>query len=223
MRKNIFTIISLIILIASADAQNADSSDLFRQYTSWSLTAGPNLGGYRYNLQSTDYAPDYIRPALGADAGAAISYHITRNWRLQMTALATIERARIVTDEPTAVITTGGTDIMVQAGYSFDLNNISLQLLAGPYTHFIVFSHSSNHSVANPYSRTNTNNPRTDNPIFALGDLCAGAAMTLAVHIDRKWQMAVDLKWGITDLLNVDSHKLHVRPYKITLRASYSL
>lgn len=222
MRKNLLTIILSFIIIASAAAQKTDSSDLFRQYTSWSITAGPNLNGYRYSLKSTDYAPDRIRPAFGVDAGAAISYHITRDWQLQMTALATIERAHIANNELTAMLTTGGTDISVQAGYRFGNDGISFQLLAGPYTHFTIFSHSSDHSVSNPYSRTNTNNPRTDNPLFALGDLCAGAALTMAVLTKRKWHTAVDLKWGITDLLNADSHKLFVKPYKIALRASYS-
>lgn len=217
MRKNLLIIILLTIAVGFAAAQDADSVSQFRQYTSWSIAVGPNLSGYRYNLTTADNAPDRILPALGADAGVAISYHITPDWQLQLSALATLERAHLFDDDQTAVLATGGVELVLQARYEISIRGIRLQMLAGPYTHFTALSHCSNHIIANPYSRTNANNPRTENVLFALGDLCAGAALTLAVPTGKNWLTALDLKWGITDLLNADTHSLYIKPYKIAI------
>lgn len=201
-------------------AQNDIDDVLRQQYTSWTLIAGPNLGGFRSNLENTDNAPDRITPALGADIGAAISYHIASNWQLRLAVLASLERSRIQKDDQSATLSSIGGDIVLQAGYTIPLDDIRLLVLCGPYTRFIVADNSNNHLIANPFRRDVADNPRTGNPLFALGDLGAGAALTLAVQFRTNWQIGIDTRWGITDLLNADSHSLYVKPYKLALFAA---
>ena len=103
MKKDI-SIILFLILAATAMAQTADDSDSIRQYTNWSIVAGPNICGYRHNLSNTDDAPDRITPSVGADAGTAISYHITTKWQLRLTALACLERDKLQRDDVRALM-----------------------------------------------------------------------------------------------------------------------
>jgi hypothetical protein len=223
MRKSVLIII-LLLLAATAPtlAQAVDDSDSISQYTSWSIVSGPNVTGYRIYLENTDNAPDRILPLFGAEVGSAISYHISKAWQLQLTALACYERVNLVNGSKTTQLASAGGDLSLQAGYELWIKNTPFQILAGPYTHFIIKSKSSDHTISNPFSRTIANNPRTDNPLFAMGNLNAGIVLTLAYKLTQNLQLSIDLKWGITDLLNADSHQLYVKPYKIASHIAYT-
>ncbi|MBP5190348.1 MAG: hypothetical protein J6031_05490 [Bacteroidales bacterium] len=221
MRKNLLIIILLVTTIPLMGQEVSDDSHE-RQYTSWSILAGPNLSGCRFSLDATDNAPDRIAAAVGFDAGAAIGYHIASCWQLRLAVLANLERNRLYKDDEKTMLNSFGGDLLLQAGYTIPLGGVQMQLLCGPYTHFIIASNSSNHIIANPFSRTTAINPRTENPLFALGDLAAGVAFTLAFQPAKHWQIALDTRWGITDMLNIESHQLYVKPYKVALLSGWS-
>lgn len=221
MKKSIlFSLLLACIMPAFCQEERSDEAN--RQYTSWSIVAGPNISGYRFSLQATDNAPDRISPATGFDLGSAISYHIMSDWQLRLTALTGLERTKLKQDSETTTLSSLGADIVAQAGYRIELQGTQIQLLAGPYTHFIIASQSSNHIISNPFNRTIANNPRTDNTLFALGEFSAGGAVTIVLQLKSKWMLALDTRWGLTDMLNAESHELYVRPYKVALLAGYS-
>lgn len=216
MKKIILTIMLLAIFI-SVNSQE-DSINTMRQYTSWSILAGPNISGYRSDLQNIDNIPDRIQPSLGADLGAAISYHIAPRWQLRLQTMASLERSRFYKNEQRSIITVCGVDLALQVGYTIDIKDAQLHILTGPYTHFILSSRSSNHLISDPFSRTVADNPRTDNYLFAMGESGAGCAMTLVMQFKNKWLLALDTRLGISDLLNAETSRLYIKPYRIALQ-----
>lgn len=218
MKHTLYILFLLILTAVNAVCQTDTSNTEFHQYTSWNVEYGPNLTTYHINLRNTEDAPDKVKPGFGFDAGGALDYHITRNWSLQMGLLGNIERFGLQKDEDLSILTTFGIDLALQATWR---NGKGMSLAVGPYTHFVYASTTSNQSIPNPYHRGFADDPRTDEPLFAIGDLNAGLALTAGYNIAEQWQIVLDFKWGVTDLLNTDSHKLYVRPLKIGLRIGY--
>lgn len=219
MRRAIYILFLLTVTAANAVCQTDTGDAEFRQYTSWNVALGPNLTTYRIDLGNAEDAPDKVRPGLGIDCGGALDYHITRDWSLQMGLLGNIERIGLQKEEDKTTLTAFGLDLALQATWR---NGKGLSVAAGPYTHFVYASATSDQSMPNPYHRGFADDPRTDEPLFAIGDLNAGLAITAACNIAGQWQIVLDFKWGVTDLLNTDSHRLYVRPFKTGLRISYS-
>lgn len=222
MRKNLYLLIIMIVLSLPVYAQD-DTYDTERQYTSWSIIAGPTLSGYRFNPEQADNAPDQISAGIGGDIGTAISYHIAPHWQLRMTAQGYLERCTMIYDDQQSVLSSEGIDLILQAAYSFDINGKNLLVFLGPYTHFILASNSSNHLISNPFKQSVSINPRTGKPLFAMGDTGAGAAMTLMMQFDKKWHIALDIRLGISDMFNSESHNTFIKPYKFALQIGRDL
>ena len=217
MRKVLYIILILTIAGQTVCAQTDDT--VYRQYTNWSVALGPNLTSYRINMQQSTDAPDKVTPAFGIDGGGAIEYHITPAWSLHTGALGCLERIGLVKEEHTSILTTFGLDLTIQACWQ---NGERLSIAAGAYTHFVFGSITSDNRIPNPYFRGFADNPRTNEPLFAIGGLNAGLVLTTGYLLSDSWQIIFDFKWGVTDLLKTDSHRLYVRPFKFGLRLVYS-
>lgn len=221
MKRILLTIIA-IAAVLTVGGQETDDDTESRQFTKWSIAAGPNLCSYRYNVEGADNAPDRIAPNAGFDLGGGIAYLITDAFSLRVTALGTLERVRLIQDDASSSLTSIGSDLALQIDYTLPTQHRRLHLLAGPYTHFVMYSHSSEHTVSNPYSRYIATDPRSGQPLFSLGKLNAGVALTISYLMGQHWQSEIDLKWGITDLLNTDSPGLYVKPFKASIHLAYT-
>ncbi len=202
--------------------QDYDESDENIQFVSWGITAGPNLTGCRVNLDSTDGAPDKTHPALGIDAGAFLEYHITPHWSLQFAAAGNIACVRTEIDGLSNRLTTYGTTLSMLVCHRWTAAKGFWFCTAGPFTHFIFAnSISGEGALENPFTRVIANDPRTGEPQFAMNDFNAGIALNIGYEWNTHWQWQIYLDWGITDLLNVDSHDLYVKPYKLGILLAY--
>lgn len=192
------------------------------QYVSWGITAGPNLTGCRANLDSTDGAPDRTYPALGFDVGAFLEYHITPRWSLQFAASGNILRVGTESNGLSNRLVTYGIGISVPVCYHIPVAHGSWFCTFGPYTHFVLASSiSGDGPLDNPFTRVIANDPRTGEPQFALNDFNAGISFSLGYEFASHWQCQLLWNWGISDLLNVDSHELYVKPYKLACLIAY--
>lgn len=219
MRRLVYILLFIGFVTGSARCQEDTAAQENRQYTRWALTIGPNLTSYRCNLQNVDDAPDKVTPALGIDCGAAIEYRISQPWSLQMGLLGNIERVGLQKDGNTSKLSDFGIDLSIQACWQSERG---LLAAIGPYTHFVLGSITNDWRTPNPHSRGFADNPRTEEPLFAIGDLNAGIALTAGYELNKNWHFVLDLKWGVTDLLITDSHRLYVRPLKTALRLVYN-
>ena len=221
MKKLYILFIPLLFAIAASGQPAAD--DEFRQFVSWGLIAGPNLTGYRMNVAGSEYAPDKTHCGLGLEAGALLEYHITTQWSMTLTATGNIERVRFSVNDSTDVLTTFGTDISASATYRLPLRQGTVLISAGPYTHFVFTSlMTGDGAIPNPYTRVISNDPHTGEASFAMNDFNAGFMFDAGYEFDSRWQVHLNLKWGVSDLLNYDSHELYTKPYKIGVLLSYS-
>lgn len=225
MKRKIFIALSLLsmnILAASAQGLNMESDTVYRQHTSWGVAAGPNMMSYRINLESAQYAPDAVKPSVGADIEAFLNYHITERWKLRLTTAVDMDHVRLIIDDKTAHLLSYGADVAAMVSYNLPLSDIDLLFSAGPFTHFVFWNHISDDiNFVNPYSRIIGNDPRTNEPRFAMGDFNAGIALAIGVETSRHVIFQLGAKYGISDLLNSDSQRLYIRPLKITLSVGY--
>ncbi|MBP5516101.1 MAG: PorT family protein [Bacteroidales bacterium] len=211
-----------VLFAAPASAQQQNNEDENRQYVSWGIASGVNITGCRYDLTTATNVPDKVQASPGFEAGAFLEYHITRKWSLQMWTSGKIERVRLEKSGESNYLTTYGMDITIPVVYRIDANKGQWMLSTGPFSHFVIFnSISGEGSIENPYSRTIGTDPRTGEPRFALNDFNAGLAIAVGYEFKSHWQTRLEFKWGITDLLNVDSHDLYVKPYTVSLHVAY--
>lgn len=195
-----------------------DTLDDFRQHTTWGFTTGANFLNYNLNLQSAIGAPDRAEPGIGAEAGLFFDFHISEPWALRFTPSVGMEHIRLYKGNDSGHLFTIAFELAIATEYSFSVKNSQFSILFGPYTHFVLASTLyGSDELRNPYSRTTASDPVTEQPSFAIGDLNAGLAFSLAYQLPSRWLIHMDLKYGVTDLLNADSHRLYVRPFKAVI------
>ena len=192
---------------------DTDEQQDLPQYVDFGLFAGPTLSGCLMNYNGD--GPDKIRPALGFDVGAWMGYHINNRWCLTFAVSSDCERFRLVKNDTINRITSFGIAVspallyQTASGWFFS---------TGPYAHFILASHiNGDGNPTNPFSRTFGDDPRTDQPLFSLSNINAGIALTSGYQFPSHWQLLVNYRWGVTDLLNSSSHQYYVHPYRLTI------
>ena len=203
------------------------SPDDYSQHTSWGFTTGANLLSYSLNLESAVGAPDRATPGLGADFGLFLDYHVSEAWAIRFAPSASMEHIRLYKNNDDGHLISFALDLSIALEFSFEHSSIQAikhsSILLGPYTHFVLAStlYGSDY-LTNPYSRYVADDPVTERPYFAMGDLSSGLLLAFAYQLPSSWFLQLDLKYGITDLLNTDTHRLYVRPFKISLSAGHS-
>ena len=194
----------------------------FRQHLSWGVFVSPNLTGWSHNLDTISTAPDRIHPHFGVDAGFYLNFHVTPQWSILFGSNITLEQLRLSTNNENDNLSTLGADIDLSLSFSIPCNNLTISLALGPYTHFMLYD-LSNDPAMHPYSRNFSYNPRNEEPVFRLNDFNAGVAAQISCLNKDGWQLFCKFRLGITDILNIDSHRLFVRPYKLSLGLAYNL
>lgn len=225
--KNNIKILILIFCIGPflptyAQTTTCDTCDDNLQFVSWGITAAPNLVGYRFNLEDSPDNPDRIYPNIGFDAGAFFEFHINRHWSLQMAASGDLERILLIKNDTSNHLTTIGMDIEILACYRLWKKSGAWFAKLGPYTHFVFYNHiNSNGNISNLYTRILANDPRTGEPRFLMNDFNAGLSVSLGWESKSHWEYALNMKWGVSDLLNQESHTYFIKPYHIGFQLSY--
>ena len=222
MKAHPFKILVILMTFAmTATAQYTEEAENI-QYVSWGLVAGPNMSGCRMALDSTDGAPDQTHPCLGFDAGGFLEYHITPRWSLQFQALGALERTATSKDGLDNLIAPLGINISAAVCHRYEKAEGTWLVTMGPYTHFMMWNDIYGEgNLENPFTRIISSDPRTGEPRFAMTDFCAGLEIAIGYEFASHWQIRGFLMWGITDLLNVDSHDLYVKPYKAGCLVAY--
>lgn len=227
MTKRISLIIALLLTVATpvSAQQFSLDDDTFHQHLSWGITVSPTLTGWRHNLDTLSSAPSQIRTALGVDAGFFFNFHVTPVWNLIFGGNFALEQISLKNNNNSDHLLSLGTDIDFLLAYNIPTNSFCWQLALGPYTHFMHLDLSANPSK-HSFSRTFAFDNRNGEPYFLLGDFNAGLTFQASIFKQNgtsqnkqshKWHYFCKLRWGITDILNVDSHRLYVRPYKIAV------
>ena len=218
MRKKIIILFLLSSCLCAAAQEASDSLDDFRQHTTWGFVTGPNILNYSLNLESTTGSPDRSKPGLGAELGLFLDYHISEPWAIRFIPSAGMEHVNLYKGDDDGHLFTFAIEMAMALEYTHPLHKGSLNVAAGPYSHFVLASTLyGSDNLTNPYSRTTASDPYTEQPTFAMGDLGAGLLFFTAYELPSAWFIQVDVRYGITDMLNADSHCLYVRPFKAVI------
>ena len=203
-----------------------DTLDDFRQHTTWGFTTGVNILNYSLNLESAVGAPDRAAPGIGSEAALFLDYHISQPCALRFAPSIGMEHINLYKGNDDGHLFTFVLELGIAFEYSIPLQSSrQLNILFGPYSHFVLASTLyGSDELRNPYSRTTVSvvtdsqtDPVIEQPSFAIGDLNSGIALAVAYQMQSLWFIQLDLKYGITDLLNTDSHRLYVQPFKALL------
>lgn len=225
MKKEIILILISTLLYAvsfagkNLAAQNSRTDDEdYIQHTTWGFATGANLLNYSLNLEYAVDAPDKTKPGIGAELGFFLDYHISDSWALRFAPSTGIEHINLYKGEDDGHLITFAAEFAISMEYTFKIQNSEFNINLGPYTHFVIASTLyGSDNLVNPYSRTIASDPITEKPNFAIGDLNSGLALSLAYQLPSLWFLQLDLKYGVTDLLNADSHRLYFRPFKAVI------
>ena len=223
MKKNVL-IIALLSLFTShftlSQAQLYVSDDDTRQYVSWGVVGGANVSSFIMKvdplLRDTLIADSVLNslPATGMSLGLFFDYHITPDWRLQMSGQFSLEQALLRYSDHHSHMLTLGSDVSLAALYRKPWRGGHLYFALGPYFHFVLYSAAT--EGINPYRRQIYVDPATGKSRFAMNDIHAGLGFTLGYEFNSRWLAQVENRFGVTDILNFETPGTYVYPYKIT-------
>lgn len=217
--KQIISIVLIVIVNCQLSIVNSQETlDDYKQHTSWGVATGVNLLHYNLNLESTVGAPDKTKPGIGAEMGLFLDFHISPSWAIRMAPSAGLEHINLYKDNENGHLVTFATEFALSIEYTINCGLSTINFNLGPYSHFVIAStlYGSDH-LTNPYSRTIASDPITEEPTFAIGDLNAGFAFSVAYQLPSLWFVQLDFKYDVNDILNADSHRLYVQPFKAIL------
>lgn len=217
MKKSFYIVAlfcALLMPLASVHAQE------HRQYVSWGIVGGPNISSYIMRvdplLRDTLIADSVLSsmPATGLSLGLFFDYHITPQWYLQANGSFSLEQATLRYNNYHSHMLTLGTDLGLSVFYRHPWRGGHLLVALGPYCHFVFYSAGT--EGFNLYRRQVYTDPATGKARFAMSDIHAGLAFTLGYEFADRWIVQVDSRFGVTDILNLDSPGTYVYPFKVT-------
>lgn len=218
MKRLVFILLIIIVNCQLSIVNCQDTLDDFRQHTTWGFVTGPNMLNYSLNLESAADSPDRATPGIGAELGLFLDYHITDSWALRFSPSAGMEHINLFKGTDDGHLFTFALELGIALEYTFKIQNSTFNINLGPYSHFVLASTLyGSDNLTNPYSRTIDSDPFTEQPNFAIGDFNAGLAFAIAYQFPSWWFVQLELKYGVTDLLNADSQRLYVRPFKTVI------
>ena len=230
MRKSLYSIALISFFAcylspASAQTEVWGDDDDHRQTVSWGLQGGPNLSSFIMRvdplLRDTLIMDSVLSatPSIGFDLGAFFEYGITRRWSVQLNGRLGMESATLrYSDRHIHMLTLGG-DFSLPVIYRTTLSAGQLFFSLAPYCHFVFFSDAD--EGFNLYRRQVFNDPATGKVRFALSDIHAGVAVAVGYEFESRWQVQLDGRIGITDILNLETPGTYVYPYKVSLLVGY--
>lgn len=191
-----------------------------RQYVSWGIVGGPNLSSYIMRvdplLRDTLIADSMLNslPATGLSLGLFFDYHITDRWYLQFNGQCSLEQSTLRYSDHHSHLLTIGIDIGLSVFYRAPWRDGHLLFALGPYCHFVRYSTAT--EGINLYRRQVYTDPTTGKSRFAMSDIHAGIALTLGYEFAQRWLVQAETKFGITDILNLETPGTYVYPFKVT-------
>lgn len=227
MRMVCVSLISIFSVFHSVQAQTdvwGDDDD-HSQAVSWGLQGGPNVSSFIMRvdplLRDTLIMDSVLSasPAVGFDIGAYFEYHITSQWRVQLSGRLGMGRATLRYSDHRNQLMTLGADFSLPVIYRTPLSTGHLFFSLAPYCHFVFFSDAD--EGFNLYRRQIYTDPLTGKDRFALSDINAGIALAMGYEFENGWQLQADARFGITDILNLETPGTYVYPYKISLLVGY--
>jgi hypothetical protein len=230
MKKILFivAIISFFDLqcsVSLAQSDSWDDDDYHLQFVSWGLQGGVNASSFIMRvdplLRDTLIMDSVLSatPAMGVDLGAFFEYRITDHWRVQLSARMGMDRATLRYSDHRSNMLTLGADFALPVLYRTPFSTGSIFFSVAPYCHFVFFSDVT--EGINLYRRQIYTDPVTGKDRFALSDIHAGIDLAVGYEFESHWQLQLDARFGITDILNLETPGTFVYPYKVSLLVGY--
>lgn len=230
MKKTIYiiAILSLFgchfsVLHAQTEVWGDDNDH--HQTVSMGLLGGPNVSAFIMRvdplLRDTLIMDSVLSatPAIGFDIGAFFEYQITRQWSVQLNGRMGMDRATLSYSDHRSHMLTLGTDFSLPVLYRTPLSSGQLFFSVAPFCHFVFYSYV-NEGI-NLYRRQIFTDPVTGKDRFALSDIHAGLAFAVGYEFENRWQVQLDTRVGITDILNLETPGTYVYPYKVSILVGY--
>lgn len=221
----IFSFVSFLLspCLAQGDVWGDDNDH--RQTVSWGLQGGGNISSFIMRvdplLRDTLIMDSVLSatPRAGVDIGAFFEYHITRRWSVQLNGRLGMDRTALSYSDHRSHMLTLGTDFSLPVTYRLPLSSGSLFFSLAPFCHFVFYSYVD--EGVNLYRRQVYTDPATGKVRFALSDIHAGIALAAGYEFENRWQLQLDARMGITDILNLETPGTYVYPYKVSLLVGY--
>ncbi len=197
------------------------AQDYHRQYASWGFAAGPNISSYIMKvdplLRDTLIADTVLSslPSTGLSFGLFLDYHITDRWALQMNGQLALGQSLLRYADHHSHLLTLGTDVGLAVRYRAPWRKGAFLLSFGPYVNFILYSAAT--EGINLFRRQIYTNPATDKAHFAMSDIHAGLGLALGYEFSNRWLVQLESKFGVTDILNLETPGTYVYPYRLTI------
>lgn len=198
MRHTLCLFLIALMLPTALLAQDGydDEPEANRQYVSWGVTAGPNISGYRIGLH--DIEGHSVQPSFGFGADAFLEYHISDPWRLRLDVGPSIDHVIVDRSNKAAICVDVALPVILRLPTP---RRCAWVIGAGPYSHFDAIGNNAPMTIVGSDQQADNFN--------------SGLAILVAYETPSHWQLQAVCHWGMTNLLNSESHNGYILPYKI--------
>ncbi|MBQ6243443.1 MAG: outer membrane beta-barrel protein [Bacteroidales bacterium] len=224
----------LSLLLSAATALRAQDADTLRvKPVTIGLIVQANFAGEHMYIAESSLS---AYPGFGAEAGAALEYHMTRYLSVEFQLLLALQNGSYfaANQDPGFLIwhrrnvsyiadmRLWGMDIPLYLVGRLPVGSGDLRLGAGPFTHLTFDAWCpGDRDFITPYKRIISKDDATGDKHYALSDSHAGFGLLLGYEFPSGLQLNLSAKYSITDILNYESDYSHAHPYKVSLGAGW--
>jgi len=192
-----------------------DEESAERQKVSVGLFAGTNASGMMVQMPDKEFDASV---GVGAELALFTEYHINKTWGIRLVVAPAFERMGWINALGTQHTMRAATlDIVLPltfrlpAGWFFGL---------GPCSRFVLGGSMSDGSQL-PYTLQVGQDSITGEPRFAVDKFGSGFAVLAGYETPRGWIMQAEVRMGLTNILNTETYRGRIMPYKAVLTAGY--
>ena len=220
MRYKIIAFLLVLLAVFPTRGQDYDDETAERQKVSVGALAGVNLSGMAINMPSPAFQS---RCGVWGEIALFTEYHINQTWGIRLIVAPAVER--MGWGDPAATLNTmsvGALDIVLPLTFRMPLGEHFCFGGIGPYSRFVVGGAVSGGSQL-PYTLQVGQDSVTAEPRYAVDKFGSGFAAIVGFQTQRGFIVQADLRMGLTNILNTETYRGRMLPYKVVLGVGWRL
>ena len=212
MKWNITIAICLLLSLGTARAQDFDDDPEERQKVSVGVLMGMNASNIAVSMPDNEFD---ARAGLAAELSLFTEYHINKTWGVRLVVAPSVERMGWSTGTGSwCTISTGTLDVALPLAFRMPVGQNWCFVGLGPYSRFVVGGAMSDGSQL-PYMLQVGLDTLTGEPRYAVDKFGSGFAALLGYETARGLMLQVDVRMGLTNILNTETYRGRMLPYKV--------
>jgi len=218
MKYKIITFIFAILTIGSAYAQDYDDETTERQKVSLGVMMGMNASDMTIHMPDNEFD---ARMGVAGELTLFTEYHINKTWGIRLVVAPSIERMGWASASGTwGTMSTGALDIVLPLTFRMPIGQNFCFVGIGPFSRFVVGG-AMNDGRQLPYTLQVGQDSITGEPRYAVDKFGSGFAALVGYESERGLLVQADIRMGLTNILNTETYRGKMKPYKAVVSVGW--